>query len=175
MNPTPRPGAILIAASLFLAAIDPLTAQLQVVAVDPAPGTLRAPRNGAIVIDFDRSVARQSVVAQGTFWAFGRWSGTVPGTITYSRGRRRMTLVPDQVFAAWVVSRFFGGWTIFKNDGQGHFSEAGTIPARQAGSCALLLDIDNDRDLDMALVDEIQDELIILKNDPSGAELDASR
>jgi len=34
----------------------------------------------------------------------------------------------------------------------------------QAASCALLLDIDNDRDLDLALIDELSDNIIVMRN-----------
>ncbi len=67
-----------------------------------------------------------------------------------------------------MVSRFYGGWSLFANDGAGGFFLQQTFEATGAGSCSLLLDVDNDRDLDLALIDELADEVIVLLNDPTG-------
>lgn len=64
----------------------------------------------------------------------------------------------------WVTSSFSGDWFLFTNNGSGTFSFAQEFDAPLAASCALLLDIDNDRDLDLALIDELKDEVIILSN-----------
>jgi len=65
----------------------------------------------------------------------------------------------------WATSSFSGDWWIFENDGAGNFTFVEEINAPSAASCALMLDIDNDRDLDLAMIDEIADRLILYKND----------
>lgn len=62
-----------------------------------------------------------------------------------------------------VASSYGADWEILENDGAGTVSFAQHVDAPEAGSCALLLDIDNDRDLDLALIDEIDDVLIVLR------------
>ena len=46
--------------------------------------------------------------------------------------------------------------------------------APQAASCALLVDIDNDHDLDLALIDELADLVILMQNSgtPPASDLD---
>jgi hypothetical protein len=66
----------------------------------------------------------------------------------------------------WVTSTTFNAprWTIFVNDGNGTFSPDQTIPATQVASCASLYDFDNDGDLDLALADEFEDEVLLYRN-----------
>ena len=64
----------------------------------------------------------------------------------------------------WVTSSFSGDWFLFLNDGQGHFSLHEGFTSPQAASCALLLDFDNDGDLDLALIDEIADQVVLIRN-----------
>ena len=64
----------------------------------------------------------------------------------------------------WVTSSFSGDWWLFANHGNGTFSFTEELPAPVAASWALLVDIDNDRDLDLALIDELADVVIVMKN-----------
>ncbi len=64
----------------------------------------------------------------------------------------------------WVTSSFGGDWWLFANNGAGSFTFAEEFAAPQAASCALMVDIDNDRDLDLALIDELADVVILMKN-----------
>jgi hypothetical protein len=61
-----------------------------------------------------------------------------------------------------VVSNYFGDWIVLSNDGTGAISGAETIGAREAASCALLVDVDSDGDLDLVLIDEEQDEIVVM-------------
>lgn len=64
-----------------------------------------------------------------------------------------------------VVSSFGGQfWRIYRNDGSGVFAFESEIAATDNPSCAVLFDFDNDHDLDLALTDEIEDEIILLRN-----------
>ena len=64
----------------------------------------------------------------------------------------------------WVTSSYSGDWRLYVNNGAGAFTFSQEFDTTEAASCALLLDIDNDGDLDIALIDEIADELIIMKH-----------
>lgn len=72
---------------------------LAVVSVEPAPRSMTAPANAAIEIEFDRPVDR-STVTRDSFWAFGRWSGTAEGTVSFLDGDVRAVLTPDHPFSA---------------------------------------------------------------------------
>jgi hypothetical protein len=70
----------------------------------------------------------------------------------------------------WVISSFSNKrWTLFLNNGSGAYTFNQHIPAAQAGSCASLYDVDNDGDLDMALADELEDEVRMIRNGLPGA------
>ncbi|MCB9846256.1 MAG: VCBS repeat-containing protein [Phycisphaeraceae bacterium] len=64
----------------------------------------------------------------------------------------------------WVLSAFTGDWFVLTNDGTGTFAFDQELDAPQAASCAILLDVDNDADLDLAMIDELEDVLIIAIN-----------
>ena len=74
--------------------------QLTVTSVEPSGQETSAPRGGAITVHFDRPVVPASVTAMSSFWAFGRWSGTVSGTFSFSNGDQSVTLTPDQPLSA---------------------------------------------------------------------------
>ncbi|MCP4202639.1 MAG: hypothetical protein GY769_11975 [bacterium] len=64
----------------------------------------------------------------------------------------------------WVTSSFFGNWMMWENDGGGAFSLDRSFPAPQAASCSLPMDLDNDGVLDLVLIDELEDEIVLMKN-----------
>lgn len=64
----------------------------------------------------------------------------------------------------WVTSSYQGDWRVFTNNGDGTFTFSREFNAPTAASCALLFDFDNDRDLDIALIDELDDVVILMKN-----------
>lgn len=82
------------------------SAQRQVVAgaleisnISPSPRTVVAPVDGALVIDFNQAV-NPATFTPTSFWAFGKWSGLAEGTISFSNSDQRVTLTPDEPFAA---------------------------------------------------------------------------
>lgn len=62
-----------------------------------------------------------------------------------------------------VVSNYFADWQVLQNDGTGKVTLAQTVNPTRAASCALLLDIDADNDLDLVLIDEEQDEIVVMR------------
>ncbi len=64
----------------------------------------------------------------------------------------------------WMLSSFGGDWTLFENDGTGDFIFVREFPAPQAASCSVMFDMDRDGDLDVALIDELEDEVILMHN-----------
>jgi hypothetical protein len=68
----------------------------------------------------------------------------------------------------WLTSSFGGDWFVFTNDGSGTFTFDQELLAPQAASCAVFVDIDNDADLDLALIDELEDVVILHLNDGNG-------
>ena len=78
-------------------------ADLTVLSVEPAARSLTAEVDAPIVIHFDKAVDPASVVLLDSFWAFGRWSGTVQGTLGFSNGDQMVTLTPLRPFSAGEV------------------------------------------------------------------------
>jgi len=64
----------------------------------------------------------------------------------------------------WLTSSFNGNWFVFTNDGSGTFTFDQEFLAPDAASCAVLVDIDNDADLDLVLIDELEDVVILQLN-----------
>ncbi|MDD9946726.1 MAG: FG-GAP-like repeat-containing protein [Myxococcales bacterium] len=62
-----------------------------------------------------------------------------------------------------VVSNYTGDWEVLKNDGTGQVTLSQSVNATRAASCALLLDVDADDDLDLVLIDEEQDEIVVMQ------------
>ncbi len=73
--------------------------QLTVTNVEPPARTVTAAVDSPIVVHFDRPIEPGSVTALGSFWAFGKWSGTVSGAFSFSNGNQSVTLTPDQPFS----------------------------------------------------------------------------
>jgi hypothetical protein len=64
-----------------------------------------------------------------------------------------------------VVSNYGADWQILENEGDGTLVFARAVNADTSASCAILVDIDNDGDLDAALIDEIEDVLVIMRQE----------
>ena len=65
----------------------------------------------------------------------------------------------------WMTSSFNGDFIMLENDGSGNFTFNSELGAPDAASCALMVDFDNDGDLDLALIDELDNLLILQRND----------
>jgi hypothetical protein len=65
-----------------------------------------------------------------------------------------------------VVSSYGGSfWESYRGDGTGSFSSEQLFPAPSNPSCAVLIDMDRDGDLDLALTDEIADVVTLMLNE----------
>ncbi len=82
------------AAAMLVASSPALAGELAVVSVSPARHALLATVGTPLAVTFDQAVDPASIGA-GSFWAFGRWSGTVSGTYSFSNGNQTVTLEPD--------------------------------------------------------------------------------
>ena len=69
--------------------------ELVVTTVQPPRHALTALASTSISVSFDQAVDPASITA-GSFRAFGRWSGPVGGTYTFSGGNQTVTLEPDR-------------------------------------------------------------------------------
>lgn len=65
----------------------------------------------------------------------------------------------------WMLSSFLGEYFLYENDGRGFFDLDQRITPTGAASCAIMMDVDGDRCLDLVLIDETADEVVVLVND----------
>ena len=86
--------------------------ELAVVSVEPAAHSLTAPVAAPITVHFDQPVLPASVTSD-SFWAFGRWSGTVEGTYSFSNSDQTVSLHPD-------APLFYGASTLSGPQDPGH-------------------------------------------------------
>lgn len=93
-------GKSMLLATLIAGVTPAVGQELTVVSVEPIPRAVTVPVDSAIVVHFDRPVRPETIVPWQSFWAFGRWSGTVAGTFSYSNGDQTVTLTPAQPFSA---------------------------------------------------------------------------
>lgn len=64
----------------------------------------------------------------------------------------------------WILSSYGDDWYLYLNDGAGAFTFDQKFASTQAASCTLMYDFDNDGVLDLALIDEISDDIFIISN-----------
>lgn len=64
----------------------------------------------------------------------------------------------------WITSSFNGDWRLRSNNGDGTFTLVQDFTAPAAASCSIALDFDNDGDVDLALIDELDDVVILMRN-----------
>ncbi len=79
----------------LLAAQIAATGELAVVSVEPAAHSLTAPVAAPITVHFDQPVLPASVTSD-SFWAFGRWSGAVQGSYSFSNSDQAVSLHPNE-------------------------------------------------------------------------------
>ena len=104
----------------------------------------------------------------------GNGDGTLQSPTVYNLGGSEVGTVLGDLDGDgdldWVTSSYGGKvWHILINDGTGTFTADPSIAAESNAnpSCAIMLDVDNDGDLDLALTDETSDFTRILQNGPS--------
>ena len=169
--------------------------ELSVVALTPAANNLTAPVAAAITVEFDQPVDQRSVTSN-SFSAFGRWSGPVEGSYSFSNGDQNVSLHPDQPL-------FYGEqvMVVLSHDLQAKGGDA----LRSAGYCyrfwtaampadmeldaidvlstrakgegstraygGIATDLDNDGWADITIVNEVSEDLRVFMNKADGSGL----
>ncbi len=196
-RPTRRRGPWIEAGVVLLLAVGGAAAggELAVVSVEPAAHTLTASTTTAITVHFDQPLAPATVNAS-SFWAFGRWSGTVTGTYTFSDGDRTVTLTPSESLSAGetvmvILSHHLeaAGGAALRSAGYSYqfwtavsqttltFSELGTLTTRTSQAVStrayggIATDLNNDGYLDITTVNEDSADLRVFLNQADGTGL----
>jgi hypothetical protein len=168
-------------------------AQLQLVSTSPALNATVAP-SSAIAVTFDRAVDT-ATVGVGTFRVFGQWSGAVRGTYAFSNGNKTVTLTPDDPFsagefvfvnlshdmkAADTSSLRAAGYAFqfmtATAPSAGSFSKIDEFSNRTGGAQTRIYgasagDLDGDRFLDLATVNEVSADVRVFLNRGDGSGL----
>jgi hypothetical protein len=90
--------SIPFAALLFILSPEVASAVLNVVSVSPASHST-ASVTANIQVHFDRAV-QTSTITPSSFRVFGRWSGAVAGTFTFSNGNQTVIFTPSRSYSA---------------------------------------------------------------------------
>lgn len=184
-------GLVPLCAMVFLTG--PAIAQnIAVTSISPASNSLVAPVDTPITVTFDQPVDR-GTITDASFWAFGRWSGTVAGAFSFSDQDRTVTLSPSQPLSAGetvmvVLSHdirsasgdpmraagySFLFWTKPRPAGLG-FEPVQTLSTRSNPNIrtraygALATDLDGDRFLDLTTINEDSADLRVFINKADG-------
>ncbi len=179
---------ILLAASWASAA----QAQLAVVSTTPAAGALVAPTT-AISVTFDRPLDLTTVNV-ASVRGFGRRSGPVVGTFSFSNGDQTLTLTPGAAFSAGEtvyvnLSHDLRGADATALRAAGYAFEFGTNVTATSGTFTALdtfsnqtgsqtriygaaaTDLDGDRFLDLATINEVSADVRVFLNQGDGSGL----
>ncbi len=90
-------GSMIVLVGMLISAQSVRADNLAVTSIYPARHTITAPISTPITVTFDRPI-NPATVNLNRFWAFGRWSGAVGGTFSYSNGNQTVTLTPSRPF-----------------------------------------------------------------------------
>lgn len=97
-----RPAGLVVVVAAGLCLLNgPAIAQLQVTAMTP-PRNTAANIGTSVSITFDRPLLTTSVTP-ASFRVFGRWSGNVPGILTFTDGDRTVTFERARSFSAGEI------------------------------------------------------------------------
>ncbi len=169
--------------------------ELTVLDVSPAARSIGATVNAPIAITFDRAVDLETVTTD-SFWAFGKWSGTVRGDYATSNGGATVTLTPDRPFSAGesvmvILSRDLRGmdgvtlrqsgysyqFWVRANPATLDFAEIDSMTTRTTpGESSrayggLATDLNQDGHVDLTIVNEDTADLRIFMNEADGTGL----
>lgn len=191
---TMRSRCAIALASTFLLGVGEaaLGQNLRVTAVSPTSNTVVAPVNSPVSVTFDQPVDRATITGR-SFWVFGRWSGRVSGTFSFSEGDRVVSLSPDFPFSAGetvmvILSRDIRSasneplraagysWLFWTRAQPGGlvFEPVQTLSTRSNPNTrtraygALATDLDGDRFLDLTTVNEDSADLRVFMNKADG-------
>jgi hypothetical protein len=183
--------ALAVIASLTTTAVA-AAGSINVTSTEPAANTMVAPIGAGITVHFDTAVDRTTVDGE-SFWAFGRWSGAKKGTYDYADGDTSVTLRPDRPFSSGetvlvIVSnaiRSAGGdpmrsagysfqFVVAAQPAALEWAEVDTLTTNMKGESSqpyggIGSDLDNDGYLDIALVNEITEDLRVFMNHDDGS------
>lgn len=162
-----------------------------VVAVSPTSNSLTANRATDITIDFDQPIDPASVDSI-TFKVFGHWSGVPQGTVSIENNNQRIRFTPTRGFNAGeyvmvnlakairdtsgqAMTRGYA-WMFWTRPSQGsmNLQEITHMSVRQPGETHIQTygayggDFDGDGFMDLAMPNELSDDVRMMKNDGTG-------
>ncbi|MGH7725733.1 MAG: FG-GAP-like repeat-containing protein [Candidatus Eiseniibacteriota bacterium] len=186
-------AALPVTVLLLLVSPPAVIAQLQVVTTSPSRNTM-VPVVSNVSITFDRPL-QVSSVTPASFRVFGRWSGNVPGTVSFSNGNRTVTFDRQRPFSAGEIvsvtlSHDLKGADLAPLRSAGYFYQftAATVPSlrqfdeidvmsnRIAGAQTRIYgaagaDLDEDGYCDLTTVNEVSADVRVFMNRGDGTGL----
>jgi hypothetical protein len=188
-----------IARSVGVAAIAALSAlaqgQLNIVSTSPPQNAGNVARGAPLVVNFDRPVNPATFIA-ADFYAFGRWSGPVVASPTFSNGNQTVTLTPPRPFMAGeqvllIMSRNLraadgsamrsAGYTMTYSTGvaptRGVFSEITRFSDRSPNNAqtriygGVACDLNMDGWADLSIINEVSGDIRVFMNRADGSAL----
>jgi hypothetical protein len=141
------------------------------VSLSPAGGRVWTLVTGDLNGDGHEDVATSNSFSNSGSILLGNGAGSLAAPVVYANGALGLASDVGDLDGDgdldWITSNYDGDWRVRLNDGNGAFTLFDEFIPAQAASCALIADLDNDADLDFALIDELEDEIVIVRN--SGA------
>ncbi len=159
--------------------------EAQISGVSPSQNALHVPATTSIKVNFNQDM-NAGTINNTTFRVWGMQSGPHTGVISYHAALKGVTLVPDKPFipgetvyftltsgittqSGQPLNKFTGQFTVAIMVSSGWFVAKGSYNIGNKPQALFGADFDKDRDIDLAVANEADGSVVMMKNKGDGS------